>query len=253
MSKGIKFFLKDNEYAMITLNRPNNRNAITKQTIEELKDALEKAKAEPIKCLIITGEGDKAFCSGGDLHEFHSDLTTEEAFSLLYQMKEVLFEIARFPVPTIAFLNGHAMGGGCELATACDFRYAKNSSKFGFIQGRLGITPGWGGGALLYHRINPLHAYEMLVSSNVYTTGELMGKGWLQGTYEEDRYDELFQEVISTFTKKDVEQIQLFKTQYKKQQIPVYLSTEMDEEVRNCANLWGNETHKRALQEFLER
>src|SRR5690625_5646758 len=86
------------------------------------------------------------FCAGGDLINFHGELTPDEAFSRLYPMKEVLYDIASFPVPTICLLNGDALGGGCEIATACDFRIAKETTKFGFVQSKLGIVPGWGGG-----------------------------------------------------------------------------------------------------------
>src|SRR5690625_4132257 len=100
---------------------------------KELMTILEEAKEDPPKFLVITGRG-KMFSAGGDLLDLHGELSADEAFSRLYPMKEVLFELVNFPMPTIGLLNGNALGGGCELATACDIRIAKNTSEFGFVQ-----------------------------------------------------------------------------------------------------------------------
>src|SRR5699024_12828906 len=100
--------------------------------------------------LIITRAGEKMCCSGGDLNHLQGDLSSDEAFKELYPMKECLYEPVSFPVPTVCLLNGDAVGGGCEIATACDFRIGKKGTKFGFVQSKLGIIPGWGGGELLY-------------------------------------------------------------------------------------------------------
>lgn len=252
MSEFINYSVREDQIAVLTLNRPQQRNAVSFQMIKELQEVLEEAKNADLKCLVITGAGDQAFCSGGDLEDFHSDLSTEEAFKALYQMKEVLYEIARFPMPTYAFLNGHAMGGGCELATACDFRYANDKASFGFIQGTLGIAPGWGGGTLLYQRIDPLRAYEMLVHSKRYNTEQLQEIGWLQGTYDHHHFEPELDRILSPILEKSTDQLKGFKDQYKKRHMPIYVSAEMDEEVRQCANLWGNDKHTSAVEQFLK-
>src|SRR5699024_12371085 len=92
------------------------------------------ARNRDIKFLIITGAGEKMFCSGCDLNHLHGDLSSDEAFKELYPMKECLYELVSFPVPTVCLLNGDALGGGCEIATACDFRIGKKGTKFGFVQ-----------------------------------------------------------------------------------------------------------------------
>lgn len=252
MSEFIDYSIRYDQVGIITVNRPQHRNAVSFTMIQEFKDILEGAKQDHLKCLVLTGTGDQAFCSGGDLEDFHSDLTTEEAFKALYQMKEVLYEIARFPMPTYAFLNGHAMGGGCELATACDFRYANENASFGFIQGTLGIAPGWGGGTLLYQRIDPLRAYEMLVHSKRYDSEQLQDIGWLQGTYDHGEFEKELDRILSPILEKSHDQLKGFKDQYKKRHMPIYISAEMDEEVRQCANLWGNDKHANAVAQFLK-
>lgn len=250
MSEYVKWDLYEQGYGMITLHRPERRNALSLDMIEELQTLLKDARDLDIKALVITGAGDQAFCAGGDLNDFHAGLSSQEAFSALYPMKEVLYELSRFPVPTIALLNGHTRGGGCELATACDFRYAAEGSTIGFVQGDLGISPGFGGGALLYHRIHPLKAYEMLVQSRVYGTEEAIHTGWLQGIIREETIAEDIDNIMKPFLSKTIDQAKHFKQQYVKQQIPLSLSADMDDEVRRCSNLWGNEQHKEAVQGY---
>ncbi|MUV36234.1 Enoyl-CoA hydratase [Lentibacillus sp. JNUCC-1] len=140
MEHTVQYELFNGEYGLIKLNRPEKRNAISNEMAVALKKILLQAKQDAMKCLVITNTGNDMFCAGGDLIDLHSDLSPDEAFSMLYPMKEVLYELASFPVPTIAVLNGHALGGGCELATACDFRIAKNTADFGFVQSSLGIA-----------------------------------------------------------------------------------------------------------------
>src|SRR5690625_1160156 len=149
----VNYAKHEDGYSVITLDRANKRNAINQKMASDFKACLKEAREDECTFLVVTGEGDKMFCAGGDLIEFHGDLLPDDAFTLLYGMKEVLFDLASFPVPTICLLNGNALGGGCEIATACDFRIAKEGSTFGFIQTRLGIIPGWGGGTLLYEKV----------------------------------------------------------------------------------------------------
>ncbi|MCD5322577.1 MULTISPECIES: enoyl-CoA hydratase/isomerase family protein [Pontibacillus] len=250
MSEYVKWDLYEQGYGMITLYRPERRNALSFDMIEELQRLIRDARNLELKALVITGAGTETFCAGGDLNDFHADLSSQEAFSALYPMKEVLYELSRFPVPTIALLNGHTRGGGCELATACDFRYATEGSTIGFVQGKLGISPGWGGGAMLYQRIHPLKAYEMLVQSRVYSTEEAIQLGWLQGIIHEDTLAEDIDHILQPFLQKNLDQLIHFKQQYVKQQIPLSLSADMDDEVRRCSNLWGNEAHKEAVERF---
>ncbi|WP_261179315.1 enoyl-CoA hydratase/isomerase family protein [Anaerobacillus sp. CMMVII] len=111
-----------------------------------------------MKIVVLTGAGTDAFCSGGDLSIFHHIHTKGEAKEMLLKMAKVLHKLFFFSKPTVAYLNGTTVGGGCEIATACDFRIAEKKLKIGFIQGRLGITTGWGGSTYLMERsINKTH------------------------------------------------------------------------------------------------
>jgi enoyl-CoA hydratase len=133
----------DQGLAVITINRPHARNAIAPQTMDQLGQAIVGAKGA--LCLVIRGEGDKAFVSGGDLKELSSLRTEEQAAAMAWRMRSLCDELANFPAPVIAALNGHAFGGGAEVAVAADIRVAADDIKIGFNQVSLEIMPAWGG------------------------------------------------------------------------------------------------------------
>src|SRR5690625_3516338 len=241
-----------NEYVTITLNRPHKRNAISLTMIEALAKAIEKAKTLNIKCLVITGAGQKMFSAGGDLNDFHTNLTTDQSFERLYAMKEILYELVSFPVPTICLLNGNALGGGCELATACDIRIAKDGTKFGFVQASLGITPGWGGGILLYEKVQPNFALQWLMEGVTFSAKELKSSGWLQQIVEDTEWGQ-DEKILAHYLNKSTEQMKHFKQQFKQKIATLSLAALMNEEVRQCSQFWGSPLHKQKVAQVLNR
>jgi enoyl-CoA hydratase/carnithine racemase len=133
----------DQGLAVITINRPTARNAIGPQTMDQLGQAIVGAKGA--LCLVIRGDGDKAFVSGGDLKELSALRTEEQAAAMAWRMRSLCDELANFPAPVVAALNGHAFGGGAEVAVAADIRVAAHDIKIGFNQVSLEIMPAWGG------------------------------------------------------------------------------------------------------------
>ena len=129
--------------AIITIDRPHARNAISLETMEQLDKALDGA--EGAAALALTGAGDKAFVSGGDLKELSALRTEEQAAAMSFRMRSICDRIDRFPAPVLAALNGHALGGGAEFAVAADIRLAADDIKIGFNQVALAIMPAWGG------------------------------------------------------------------------------------------------------------
>jgi enoyl-CoA hydratase len=140
MSVDVEF---DGGLAVITIDRPHARNAISLETMDQLEKALDRA--EGADALVITGAGDRAFVSGGDLKELGALRTEPEASGMAFRMRTICDRIAGFPAPTIAVLNGHALGGGAEFAVAADIRLAADDITIGFNQVTLEIMPAWGG------------------------------------------------------------------------------------------------------------
>ncbi|EKF22907.1 enoyl-CoA hydratase/isomerase family protein [Mycolicibacterium hassiacum DSM 44199] len=133
----------DDGLAVITIDRPQARNAISLETMDQLNKALDGA--EGARALVITGAGDRAFVSGGDLKELAALRTEFDASTMAWRMRAICDRIAGFPGPTIAVLNGHALGGGAEFAVSADIRLAADDIKIGFNQVTLEIMPAWGG------------------------------------------------------------------------------------------------------------
>ncbi|ALX47375.1 enoyl-CoA hydratase/isomerase family protein [Lentibacillus amyloliquefaciens] len=252
MSELVTYRYDEQGFGEITLNRPEKMNAISKEMAEVFSTALETAKQQSIKFLVITASGERMFCAGGDLNDLNADLPSDEAFSVLYPMKEVLYEIASFPVPVVCLLNGDAMGGGCEIATACDFRIAKKETRFGFVQTKLGITPGWGGGRLLYEKVHPVFAYQWLMEAEIHGAEYLLEKGWINRVVPEDEWNDRGT-LLRPYLAKSLEQMKVLKNQYLRQVSILSLSAQMDEEVRNSANLWETAEHKEAIKHFFSR
>ena len=242
----------DLNYGRILINRPEKHNAISLKMAKDFKECLLLANKDDIKFLVITGAGDRMFCAGGDLNDLHGDLAPDDAFQQLYPMKEVLHEIVSFPVPTICLLNGDALGGGCEVATACDIRIARQNSTFGFVQTNLGITPGWGGGTLLYEKVNPNFAYQWLLEGTIHSAERLEQAGWLHHVITDEEMADT-ENLLNPYLTKSHEQMRILKSQYKKKIASLGLVSLMNEEVRNCANLWDSKEHKEAVERILNR
>lgn len=134
---------RSGEVAVITIDRPHARNAIALSTMGELEQALDAAQGA--RALVIRGAGDRAFVSGGDLKELSTLRTVADASAMANRMRTVCDRIAAFPAPVIAALNGHALGGGAEVAVAADIRVAADDVTIGFNQVALKIMPAWGG------------------------------------------------------------------------------------------------------------
>ena len=133
---------REEGFAVLTLNRPP-ANAISDALIRELNAVLSEIESDAsVKCLIITGAGDKIFCAGADLG---SAFAGPDVASFIRFGNSVLRRIERFPKPVIAAINGHALGGGCEISMACHIRILKDTARMGQTESNLGIIPGFGG------------------------------------------------------------------------------------------------------------
>lgn len=156
---------------IVTLNRPQALNALNKQTMSELqylfvKDAIQRSE---IKGIILTGAGDKSFVAGADIKEF---LSMESGQELGKKGHDILFAIENFHKPTIAAVNGFALGGGCEIAMACHMRVASEKAKFGQPEVNLGILPGYGGTQRLTKLIGRGMAMELIMTGDMISAQE---------------------------------------------------------------------------------
>jgi enoyl-CoA hydratase len=148
--------------AIISINRPKALNALNSATLDDLADALMEASTyEELRALIITGTGPKAFVAGADISEM-SSMSALDAEDFALQGQEVLNGIEHFPAPVIAAVNGFALGGGTELAMACDIILCSSNAVFGQPEVKLGVIPGFGGTQRLTRLVGPMRAREII-------------------------------------------------------------------------------------------
>ncbi len=169
----------------LTLNRPEVRNALNTQMGIELREIFAPLAFHPqdLRCVLITGSGDKAFCAGGDLKE-RNGMSDEQ-----WRMQHAIFEEAYYAimncsVPVIAAVNGSAFGGGCELALACDFIYASTTARFALPETTLGILPGCGGTQNLPRAVGERRAKELILMGKAFTAQEGYEWGMVNRVFE---------------------------------------------------------------------
>lgn len=156
---------KNNHVSTITINRPKALNALSTEVLKDLEEAVNTVKNDPdTYCVIITGAGNKSFVAGADIAEM-KDKTVEEAKEYGEFGNKIFREIETLHCPVIAAVNGFALGGGCELAMACDIRVAADNAVFGQPEVGLGITPGFGGTQRLARIVPVGIAKEMIYSA----------------------------------------------------------------------------------------
>ena len=159
---------KQDNIAVITINRPTKLNALNKATIQELHDGFKALNEDKsVKAIIITGSGEKAFVAGADISEF-ANFSVEEGGKLAAQGQELLFDfVQNLSTPVIAAVNGFALGGGLELAMACHFRIASTNAKMGLPEVTLGVIPGYGGTQRLAQLVGKGRAMELIMTAGM--------------------------------------------------------------------------------------
>ena len=159
---------------IITFNRPKVMNALNSALLEELSDALDAAAGdENIRVLVLTGAGEKAFVAGADIKEL-AGLNPLQAKQFAHQGQSVINKIVGLPIPVIAAVNGYALGGGLEIALACDFIYASENAALGLPETTLGLIPGFGGTQRLPRLIGPNQAKELIYTGKIVPAAEAL-------------------------------------------------------------------------------
>ncbi len=166
----------------MTLDRPEALNALNQQVLDDLSAALDGVDLATVRCIIFTGAGEKAFAAGADIAAM-ADMGPEAAAAFSRHGNEVFRRIETFPCPTIAAVNGYALGGGCELSMACDIRLCSENALFGQPEVTLGITPGFGGTQRLMRLIGMGRAKELIFSARTVKAPEALAIGLVNAVY----------------------------------------------------------------------
>jgi enoyl-CoA hydratase len=163
----------------VTIERPQVKNALDWDAMESFASTVRDLttecddRAANVRVVIVTGAGREAFCSGGDQRALAGATSHADGARLARLMGDALLELETLPVPVIAAIHGHALGGGAEVALACDLRYVDETVQFGLVHLRLGLIPGWGGGQRLARLVGPSTAMRMLLEARPFGADEL--------------------------------------------------------------------------------
>jgi len=181
--------------ATITFNRPEILNALNEEVLEEFSNALDEIHAnEDIRVLILTGAGEKSFIAGADIKQFLT-FNTLKAKSFSEMGRSLMNKLQELPIPVIAAVNGYALGGGCEVAMACDFIYASENAMFGLPEITLGIIPGFGGTQRLPRLVGESMAKELIFTGQMIPAQEAKNMGLANRVCSQEQ---LMDDVIKT-------------------------------------------------------
>ncbi|MDA3903584.1 MAG: enoyl-CoA hydratase-related protein [Desulfuromusa sp.] len=241
-----------NQVALITINRPQAMNALNPATIIELSTAIAALEQQAeVHVIIITGAGEKAFVAGGDVALMRT-LTPIQARDVALMAAELFQRIENSPCVVIAAINGYALGGGCELALACDLRLAAERAKLGQPEVNLGIIPGWGGTQRLPRLIGISRAKELMFTGERISAEHALKLGLVDHVYPDDQLLDHAQALAQTIAAKPQTAIRMIKEAVKNG-----MSMDQDNAIRYEAELFGmcftTAEQKEGMDAFLEK
>lgn len=171
--------------AVLTINRPEALNALNSQVLDDLNAALDGIDVNTVRALVLTGAGEKSFVAGADIGEM-STLTKAEGEAFGKKGNDVFRKLETFPIPTIAAVNGFALGGGCEISMSCDIRICSDNAMFGQPEVGLGITPGFGGTQRLARLIGAGMAKQLIYTARNIKADEAFRIGLVNAVYTQE-------------------------------------------------------------------
>lgn len=243
---------KNGKTAVLTINRPEALNALNSQVLSDLKEALDELKKEAdLRCLIITGAGPKSFVAGADIGEM-STMNPKKGEAFGIAGNKVMSQVASFPCPVIAAVNGYALGGGFELALACDLRLASEKARFAFPETGLGITPGFGGTQRLARLVGPALASELIFTGRTVKADEALAKGMVSQVCAPEELLDKAQELADTIAGRAPIAIRQAKKAIRGG-LDLTLEKGLDYESECFGECFDSEDQKNAMKAFVEK
>jgi enoyl-CoA hydratase len=236
----LEFDQESNGLAVLTIDRPHARNAIGLDTMEQLQNALHAAA--DARTLVIRGAGERAFVSGGDLKELSALRTEEDAAAMAKRMRSICDQLATFPAPVIAALNGHAFGGGAEVAVAADIRVAADDIKIAFNQVELEIMPAWGGAERLAALVGKSKALLLAGTGTALDAAEAERIGLVDLVLPRSSFEDGWRSVARSLARHPATEIKR-----------VIRGVSPDEAIASFARLWVADAHWQAAERVMNR
>ena len=182
---GFVLYEQKDAVGIVTINRPEALNALNSAVLDELNSVIDAVDLNTVRCLILTGAGEKSFVAGADIGEM-SSLTKAEGEAFGKKGNDVFRKIETLPIPVIAAVNGFALGGGCEISMSCDIRICSENAVFGQPEVGLGITPGFGGTQRLARLVSPGMAKQLIYTARNIKADEAYRIGLVNAVYPQE-------------------------------------------------------------------
>lgn len=243
----------DKHIVALTFNRPQSLNALDLSTMQDFASAIDDvANDDDCRVLILRGAGERAFSSGGDLNDLADKNSEADALNFITIMGDALLKMERLPIPVIAAINGYALGGGCEIALACDMRIVDEKARLGMVQMRMGVTPGWGAGQRLMRLIGYSRTMRILLRAHVMHAPEIDNLGLAINVVEEGKAFDYALALARHIVQSPPETVRGIK-----QLLQAGLNHSYGEALAIERDifppLWAGDAHQDAVDKFLER
>ena len=235
----------------LILDRPEALNALNRQVLDDLSAALDAVDLNVVRCIVFTGSGEKAFAAGADIAAM-ADMDPEAAAAFSRKGNDLFRRIETFPLPTIAAVNGYALGGGCELAMACDIRLCSENAVFGQPEVTLGITPGFGGTQRLMRLVGRGKAKELIFSARTVKAPEALEMGLVNAVYPPSELLPAAKQLAERIARNAPIAVRACKAAMN-EGIDLDMDQAVDAEVREFSACFETEDQKRGMQGFLNK
>jgi enoyl-CoA hydratase/carnithine racemase len=238
----------------VTLNRPDKHNPLSRAVLARLREIFTAARDEPdLACVVLRGAGEKYFAAGGDLHDLADVRSESDARSMANEAGAALDAIRAFPVPVVALVNGDALGGGAELAAACDLRVMREGAHIGYIQGRLAITSAWGGGPDLAALVGPARALRMTSRCELIAAATALDWGLADAIAPVDAVEPTLKDFIAPMLKQSATALRGFKAMAMAARHGVRYEERRAIEQDYFVKTWTHADHWAAVERLLAR
>ena len=239
--------------ATLTIDRPEVKNAIDRRTMEEMGAAVGSAEQDrDLRAVILTGAGQDTFISGGDLRYFQGLVTDHQVRGMLLMMRRLLGRIENLPVPVIAAINGYAIGGGTEVALACDLRVAAAEATWIFRQVDIGLITAWGGGQRLQRLVGPARASRLLLLGEAVSAQEALALGLVDRAVPRSKLIQEARALARRIAAKPPLAVRAMKRALVQgREMPFDAGLVLEEKL--FRGLWRSKDHDEAVAAFLEK
>ena len=240
-----------NDVAYLLISRPKALNALNSKVLEELESCLTALSSKQLRALIIRGAGDRAFVAGADIKEM-SSLTVKQAEAFAKKGQKVFFLLESFSFPVIALIQGFALGGGLELALACDVLIMDKEAKIGLPEVTLGLIPSFGGTQRLRRAVGSYKAKEIIFTGNFYTAQEAYEMGLVNVIVSKDKLLEKAEYYVSIFKKRGPLALAKAKSLIQKS-YDLPLKEGLNQESKEFAALFAKKDSHEGMSAFIEK